>query len=290
MMLLSFNNKINNDDSSKSHDVELTHGLDTPPGVRTTNSINFEEFRREVLNESRSQRRHTSELSSGAEKRSFDDVPKPVIEKYKIENPNERHQRPVEIPDQTPPSSQYEGPVSEPPSWTGGRSIDDVPLSEILAYLKNITPSPRPNQLSYNVIYQSPSHPFEWPSTEISESANSIDETNWRELGLLKGMGYRVGMNGLPEFSRRTILDKVYNQRLPDSFDKEYLRDWGTSRSSKRLKKMASSIASFIRNAKRRQNDMSQAISDWESDLEYLYDTYYIGQHDFKWPETSYSH
>jgi len=52
-----------------------------------------------------------------------------------------------------------------------------------------------------------------------------------------------------------------------------------------RLQKMANSIASFIRMAKRRSlASLGPAIRDWTEDLEYLHDNYYVGRYDFVWP------
>ena len=32
--------------------------------------------------------------------------------------------------------------------------------------------------------------------------------------------------------------------------------------------------------------DMADAITDWEDDLRYLYDTYYVGHFNFAWPSS----
>jgi hypothetical protein len=66
--------------------------------------------------------------------------------------------------------------------------------------------------------------------------------------------------------------------------------EWGADRSARRLRKMAECIASFTKNAKRREDESyDDAIREWESDLQYLYDRYYIGKFhfDFVWPSNS---
>jgi hypothetical protein len=51
---------------------------------------------------------------------------------------------------------------------------------------------------------------------------------------------------------------------------------------------MAETIASFVRNAKRRRDaHMGSAIKDWEADLEFLYFGYYVDRFHFAWPSGS---
>jgi hypothetical protein len=60
---------------------------------------------------------------------------------------------------------------------------------------------------------------------------------------------------------------------------------WALPASAHRLKKLADALASFTRNAKRRNNPaLDSAIADWEHDLEYLYYRYYVGKFGFAWP------
>ena len=101
-------------------------------------------------------------------------------------------------------------------------------------------------------------------------------------------MGYRVGKSGVPKLQRRKILADVFErERLPPVQDRDYMNEWGTARSSARLKKMADSIASFARNFKRNDFDRyRQAISDYGEDLDWLKQKYYTGQFRFQWPST----
>lgn len=130
---------------------------------------------------------------------------------------------------------------------------------------------------------------FEWPSTDAPGGNGSLsDDQFWYKDGLLSFVGYRVGKtNGLEEAKRHQILRCVLFNVLPNVDSPEYMQEWGVPQSSARLKKMAESIASFTRNAKRKdRNRMSYAISDWEDDLSFLHDTYYHPQLGFVWPRT----
>ena len=120
----------------------------------------------------------------------------------------------------------------------------------------------------------------------------SGDEFSLYKKGLLGFVGYSVGVSGDIESSRRRVLDCVFCRKLPMVNSDEYMSQWGAPETSKRLKKMAESIAAFTRNAKLKQQkgrgDFSLATSEWEADLDYLYNKYYAGRfnHDFNWPTT----
>ncbi|BAZ16656.1 hypothetical protein NIES4071_85340 [Calothrix sp. NIES-4071] len=96
------------------------------------------------------------------------------------------------------------------------------------------------------------------------------------EQGILGYYGYRVGLNGLEENQRRQILDRIFLYPLPSINDAAYIKDWGEPVTKVRLKKMLDSIATFVKNAKRRNDkeNYRKAIQDWEADLEYLKITY----------------
>jgi len=107
---------------------------------------------------------------------------------------------------------------------------------------------------------------FKWPSTYAPGGNGQLSgDQFWYKDGLLSYVGYRVGKtHGLEEVKRQQILDYILFNELPRVVSLEYMQEWGTPRSAKRLKKMAESIASFARNAKRRNYDgLSYAIDDW---------------------------
>ena len=130
-------------------------------------------------------------------------------------------------------------------------------------------------------------HTFRWPSTAVNKDSNQALEDghfNYEE-GLLKYMGYSVGQNGAYRSQRREVLNYIYNGQLPRVQSQEYMDQWAESKTSSRLQKLANTIATLARNAKRRHNDdMSLAISEWEEDLTYLKETYYDAG-TFRWPD-----
>ena len=130
---------------------------------------------------------------------------------------------------------------------------------------------------------------FEWPSTEAEPGKRTkVDTDDWIQEGVLKFMGYQVGSsNGLSSNLRRRILEQIFEGTLPPVFPPFYLDQWGGPKSAVRLQKMAESIAAFTRNAKRKRTaKLWGAIKDWESDLRFLYEHYYINHFYFSWPSS----
>ena len=129
---------------------------------------------------------------------------------------------------------------------------------------------------------------FPWPTTNapISKYGSSGVQFHWEGEGLLSYVGYKVGHHGESIKIRQSILDAVFHNPLPNVISNEYMNEWGARQTPQRLKKMAESIAAFTRNNKRRDADMDEAIRNWEEDLEYLYNEYYVGKFNFGWPET----
>jgi hypothetical protein len=128
---------------------------------------------------------------------------------------------------------------------------------------------------------------FHWPTTTVVGGGGRALQTEWLAKGYLKHFGYTVGQKGLPESERQAVLRKAYLSKVPDIFTREYQEGWGRPRSSVRLQKMAESIATFCRNAKRSPHEKQLAISEWEADLDWLKRTYYDGRYRFEWPSTT---
>lgn len=130
---------------------------------------------------------------------------------------------------------------------------------------------------------------FEWPSTEASPGSNKIELGHLPQEGIFSYLGYRVGnTQGISSDLRRLILRQMFERHLPPVFEPTYLMEWGSPRSSQRLRKMAETLAAFTRNARRRDEDtLIDAIRSWETDLRHLYDRYYIGHFHFAWPPTT---
>ncbi|MCK0173884.1 hypothetical protein [Mycolicibacterium sp. F2034L] len=100
----------------------------------------------------------------------------------------------------------------------------------------------------------------------------NLDTGAWPTSGVLGEMGYRVGRSGLVDGARKRILAEVLSVELVATSPaaEAYVDEWGPPNSPKRLQKMVNSIAAFARNARRRDADFSEAIADWENDLEWL--------------------
>jgi hypothetical protein len=129
---------------------------------------------------------------------------------------------------------------------------------------------------------------FPWPATRAPGGKGNLTGDVFKvKDGMLSDCGYQVGASGLPVDQRRRILDDVYQKPLPPQKNANYAAEWGVPHSAARLQKMAESIASFVRNAKRRNAaQMEKSIREWEADLAYLKRRYYDGYYSFRWPET----
>lgn len=127
-----------------------------------------------------------------------------------------------------------------------------------------------------------------FPRTDAPIGLGQLGIIKGPPQGILKAMGYKVGKNGESPTVRRSRLSRVMEARdLPKVGPEDYMAEWANPNTCARLRKIAHSIASFARNAKRhREANKSQAIADWEADLEWLKKSYYVGQCDFSWPLT----
>lgn len=130
---------------------------------------------------------------------------------------------------------------------------------------------------------------FPWPSTEIA-SASLADKPGSivrHERGMLGYLGYHVGISSpLTTAQRARLLGQIFMMRLPPLNDLDYMASWGRPRSGPRLRKIAESIASFVKTAKRRTTvSLDMAIGHWEADLIHMRRCYYDGNFDFHWPK-----
>lgn len=130
---------------------------------------------------------------------------------------------------------------------------------------------------------------FDWPGTDAKSGLGGIQTENWLKTGLLNFMGYKVGeTDGEPRHVRQRILTEIFSGPLPPVFEQSYLEKWADPSSAGRLHQLAETIAALTRNAKRRRDaKMNAAIRDWEADLEFLHDEYYVGKFRFGWPTSS---
>lgn len=127
---------------------------------------------------------------------------------------------------------------------------------------------------------------FDWPTTDAHRGNGRFADIYSVTEGVLGYLGYAVGERStLTQAQRQAILSRVFRMHLPPIESPSYMREWASPRSAARLKKMANSIASFARQAKRRRNaDMREAVASWEADLRMLHDEYYVGEFGFGWP------
>jgi hypothetical protein len=87
-----------------------------------------------------------------------------------------------------------------------------------------------------------PEDMFPWPSTEATGGSGNLDGADWLKEGVLKFMGYRVGITGEPRAIRKRILSEIFSGPLPPAFPESYLNEWADRCSAPRLKKMAEAI------------------------------------------------
>mgnify|MGYP003666432847 CR=1 FL=1 len=129
---------------------------------------------------------------------------------------------------------------------------------------------------------------FKWPTTEAPAAKQSMGAIDVPGQGMLSYLEYHVGRtNGQATKVRQTLLDRVFAGKLPPVFDRAYMMQWSEPGSARRLEKMAETLSAFARNFKRRDDDrMDQAIREWEADLNYIFEKYYVGKFRFSWPST----
>jgi hypothetical protein len=130
---------------------------------------------------------------------------------------------------------------------------------------------------------------FKWPTTDVSDGDGSVQAKDWLKEGMLQVLGYKVGRTaGIGTETRHQILHQVFSGSLPPAFPRSYIQQWSVPNSAARLKKMAETIAAFVRNSKRRRDQkMVTAVEEWEEDLKFLYDNFYAGKFRFGWPSSN---
>jgi hypothetical protein len=98
-----------------------------------------------------------------------------------------------------------------------------------------------------------------------------LDSWNLEEVSPLKLFGYTVGANGLSGKKRKAFLDAFIKIDLPNFLNPQYISEWGAPRSTKRLQRIIRHISANIQRTSRNDyTKYSEAISDWESDLNWL--------------------
>jgi hypothetical protein len=125
----------------------------------------------------------------------------------------------------------------------------------------------------------------QWPLT-IASGPGGLDPrySNLLPVGLLKHMGYSVGVQGKSIGERHQALRNVLEtKKFRNNLPQDYLNEWGEPGSEERLMKTATTIAALVRNAKNRKIQPVDAIREWELDLDWLKNNFYKGGF---WPST----
>jgi hypothetical protein len=94
------------------------------------------------------------------------------------------------------------------------------------------------------------------------------------EEGLLRRLGYHVGIDAPMAADRRHVLERVFHltaAAMPEDLPAEYLREWGEPDSWQRYRKLYMVITSLMESATRQSvANKELAIEHWTSDLEWF--------------------
>lgn len=130
---------------------------------------------------------------------------------------------------------------------------------------------------------------WNWPIVNTVPGNGRSFDGAFRDFSALKMFGYTVGRtNGWPKQQRERFLDDFMRLELPKSVTDHFGDEYGSPMSTNRLRKIANTIASNCQ--LRYRNDprkYRQAIFDWESDLNFLKQTFYDreGLKFIPWPD-----
>lgn len=106
----------------------------------------------------------------------------------------------------------------------------------------------------------------------VHELHVTFDTGSWPSSGVLSELGYKVGRSGLGPVERRRILRTAHAVTLIGSSKetRSYIAEWGEPNSRQRADKIERCLSNFAEVARRRSADMSEAIEDWEDDLDWF--------------------
>lgn len=127
---------------------------------------------------------------------------------------------------------------------------------------------------------------FPWPTTTSPKGIGRLRRIEAPTDGMLSSLGYHVGeTQPTRQQVRLCILDYAFECHLPPLGSPDYYSQWGFPQTTQRLKKLANTLAALTRNAKRHDTpSYAKAIHEWENDLLFLYEKYYIRRFSFEWP------
>ena len=130
------------------------------------------------------------------------------------------------------------------------------------------------------------SNGFEWPEIlePLPDEPEKLDSVDWNDSSPLTDAGYHAGKTkNLRDTTRREILEAVIKADIPWMHSDEYMQEWGTPGTRRRIWRVAHHIAWLIRF---RKNNPTQihAIHDWENDFWWLKKNFYRRSMKFRWP------
>jgi hypothetical protein len=126
---------------------------------------------------------------------------------------------------------------------------------------------------------------FPWPDTVFKvgpPETLGMDFKGEDASSPLFKIGYSVAQRvSLSPSKRHELLDETYaKDKLPWCISNEYMKDWGEANSRMRLRRIAWHLRMLTKRSKRH----IEAVARWESDLDWLKQTYYKPIHRFRWP------
>ena len=126
---------------------------------------------------------------------------------------------------------------------------------------------------------------FPWPESD-PQGAPQAGSSGWGNPGDVSSplfkLGYSVAQNvGLERDERKSILkNALSDDDLPWCISQDYMDDWGSKDSKKRLRRIAWHLHFMIL----LHRHHAQAVSKWKDDLSWLKSVYYRSMYRFKWP------
>tara|TARA_R100001143_G_C3361001_1_gene135703 strand:- start:8939 stop:10366 length:1428 start_codon:yes stop_codon:yes gene_type:complete len=127
-----------------------------------------------------------------------------------------------------------------------------------------------------------------WPEWSDVKNYFKRFDADLREAGPFEYIDYRVGKSSSLSIHQRQ--QKLRDAFLTEDFTGLDNYDMGLKGSPKRLQRISKHLIWLIRNAHRKSSDMTQAISDWENDLEFLRNEFYDDKcaAEFLWSDIHY--
>jgi hypothetical protein len=93
------------------------------------------------------------------------------------------------------------------------------------------------------------------------------------ETGVLKTIGYKVGIDGLPESKRRLLIDYLISETLPPVGSPAHMAEWGEPLTKLRYQK-AHRVIQVLMSSAKTLGYMDKAAREWEEDLKYMESTW----------------